>query len=200
MAAKKTSKPTKKADLPVKEQVVHSALKLAAQMPWDMVTLTDIADDAGISLAALSDIFDDKCDILVAYGRMIDRAVLAACADPDPSSSERDRLFEILMERFDVLNKNRGAVLSILKSFMPDPKQAVISLPHLGRSMVWMLECAGIETSGIKGCLRVVGLTAVYLACLKTWMKDDSEDLSMTMACVDKNLERAQMVANTISV
>jgi len=200
MATKKTTKTTKTPQKPTKERVVDAALELAARMPWDMVTLTDIADGAGLSLAELSDIFDDKSDILVAYGRAVDREVLKNCADPDPSSSEKDRLFEILMERFDVINQNRTAILSILKSFLPDPKQAVISLPHLTKSMVWMLELAGIETSGLRGCLRVAGLMGVYLACLKVFMDDDSEDLSMTMAAVDKNLGRAQMVANTLSL
>ncbi len=176
---------------------MDAALDLSSRMDWDMVTLTDIADKAHIGLAELHDVFEDKSDILAAYGRRIDRRVLESCGGFDPSTPTKDRLFEILMERFDVLNENRAAVVSVLKSFLPDPKQAVISLPHLGRSMAWMLEAAGIETVGVKGALRVLGLSAVYLAALKVWRKDETSDLSQTMAMIDRALGQAERLANS---
>ena len=101
------------------------------------------------------------------------------------------------MERFDVIGDDHEAVVSILKSFRMDPKQAVISLPHLGRSMSWTLEAAGIETSGMKGAIRVAGLTGIYINVLRTWIEDDSEDLSKTMAALDRNLLRAEQFANS---
>ena len=183
--------------LPLKERAVKAALDLSSRMGWDMVTLTDIADTAQASLADLSEVFFDKGDILAAYGRMLDKKVLERCADPDPSTPERDRLFEIMMERFDLLNEDREAIVSILKSFITDPKQAVISLPHLGRSMAWMLEAAGMDTNGVKGAIKVAGLTGVYLYVLKQWMNDESADLSKTMAALDKGLNRAEQAANT---
>ena len=197
MGAKTTIKKPKAPEKNLKERVVAAALDMASRMAWDMVTMTDIADKAHVGLAELSEVFDDKTDILVAYGRMVDKKVLEACADPDPSTDEKDRLFEILMERFDVLNNDREAVVSILKSFVHDPKQAMIGLPHLGRSMAWMLEAAGIEASGIKGAVRVLGLTGIYLNVVRAWMNDESEDLSKTMSSLDKNLLRAQQCANT---
>ncbi len=197
MAAKKVKSPQKAPRLPIKERAVAGALDLASRMGWDMITMTDIADKAHVSLAELSELFDDKTDVLVAYGRQIDKKVLESFAGPDPSMSERDRLFDILMERFDVLEGNREAVVSILKSFTLDPKQAVISLPHLGRSMAWMLEAAGIDTNGIKGAIRVAGLTVVYLNAMRHWMKDESADLAKTMAALDKSLNRAEQVAGT---
>lgn len=183
--------------LPIKDRAVAAALDLSSRMGWDMVTMADIADKAHVSLADLSEVFDGKDDILVAYGRALDKKTLAAFPDIDLSISERDRLFDILMERFDLLNDDREAVVSILKSFLPDPKQAVISLPHLGRSMAWMLEAAGVSTSGIKGAIKVAGLTVLYLNVLRTWMKDEAADMSETMASLDKSLSRAEQCANS---
>lgn len=191
MAGKKR----KSSDRPLKERAVLAALDLASRMGWEMVTMTDIADKARTSLAELCEVFDEKGDILAAYGKMVDRQVLEACADPDPSSPEKDRLFEIFMERFDILNKDREAVVSILKSFITDPGQAAIGLPHLGRSMAWMLEAAGIDVVGVRGAVKIIGLTAIYLNILRHWMNDDSPDLSKTMAALDRNLDRAQQCA-----
>lgn len=197
MSAKKAKAASKTRQAPLRERAVAAALDLASRMGWDMVTMTDIADKAHAGLADLSEIFDDKGDILVAYGRRIDKKVLENVGDADPLTPERDRLFDILMERFDVLNEDREAVLSILRSFGSDPKQAVISLPHLGRSMAWMLEAAGIDTSGVKGAVRVAGLTLVYLNALRHWSRDDSADLSKTMAALDKSLSQAERCAGT---
>lgn len=198
MAAKTTAKKPKMPQKPTREAIVASALSLAAKMDWALITMSDIAEEAGTNLAALSEMFDDKTDILVAYGRTLDKKVLEARGEGDPGASPRDRLFDILMERFDILSADREAILSILKSFAPDPKQAVISLPHLGRSMAWMLEAAGVDTGGMRGAVRVAGLTIIYLNVVRHWMKDESEDLSRTMAALDKNLSRAEQAASTL--
>lgn len=185
---------------PLKERAVLAALELSGEIGWDMVTMADVAERSGGSLADLSGIFDDKSDILVAYGRMVDRRVLENVGTAAPDESPRDRLFDIIMERFDVIGERREAVLSMLSSFKTDPKQVVISLPHLARSMAWMMEAAGLDTSGIKGAIRVTGLTLVYANVLRVWMGDDSADLSKTMAALDKNLERAEQAANTFTL
>jgi len=106
-------------------------------------------------------------------------------------------LFDILMERFDVLNDHRDGIVAILESFKMDPKQAVISLPHLCRSMTWMMEAAGMNTNGFVGAAKVAGLSVVYLNVVRVWKNDSTEDMSKTMAALDKSLGRAEQCANT---
>ena len=194
-AAKKSAKKT---EADVKALVVLKALDLAAEQGWDTVTLADIAREADLSLAELSAIVDDKMDILVLFGRMIDRRVLEIIGEPDPSLSARDQLFDILMERYEILNDYRPGLLAVLESFKYDPKQVMFSAPYLCRSMSWMLEAAGIETGGIRGAARVGGLSAMYVKVLRTWKNDESPDLSATMAALDKDLERLEQVANSL--
>ena len=192
MPAKKTAK--KAQTVPLKDRAVAAALSIAAQQGWAEVTFSAIAKKCRCSLVDLNEIFEDKTDILAAYGRQVDRAVLQKTS-ADLESSERDRLFDIMMERFDVLNENRAALQSILKSFCVDPKQAVMGFPHLGKSMVWMMEGAGIPCTGVPGVMRAAGLMGVYLYTLKTWVQDDSTDMAKTMAALDKALGRAEQVA-----
>ncbi len=176
---------------------VDAALRLASGRDFVNVTLTDIADEAGITLGDMSEMFECREDIICAYERRVDKDVLESFSS---SGSERDQIFDILMERFDRLNQDRAAVVSILGSVRADPKQMVISLPHVGRSMAWMLEACGIETIGIKGALRVAGLSGIYLWTLRTWCEDDSEDMAKTMATLDKLLGRAESIAGTLSL
>ena len=184
----------------IREKAVKAALTLAARDGWDHVSLKDIARHAKISLSDLHEIFEDRHDILAAYGRMVDRKVLENVGEISADANHRESLFDILMERFDVLNEDRDALISILESFKFDPKQAIISLPYLGRSMSWMLEAANIDTSGIRGAAHVLALTTVYLATLKVWAEDDSADMSKTMAALDRNLGRAEQVAGMLGL
>lgn len=176
----------------LKTAVILAALSEAEALGWEHVTLKDIAAAAKVSLPDLHDHFEDKFDILAGLGRMIDRRVLAGLSPANDTESERDRLFDILMDRFEVLNEHRGGIASILKSFRFDPKQAVISLPHLCRSMCWMLESAGVSTYGLKGAMKVAALSALYLNVLRTWVEDDSPDMAKTMAALDRDLGRAE--------
>jgi AcrR family transcriptional regulator len=175
-----------------RNEIVTAALACAAQTPWEDVKMSDIARQADIGLAVLHDFFEDKADILSALGRMIDRQVLEALDATAENQTPRDRLFEIMMERFDVLSEHRAGIVSILRSFRLDPKQAIISVPDLCRSMSWMLEAAGLDTGGLQGAARVAGLTALYLRVLRIWSEDDSADMAKTMAALDKDLARIE--------
>lgn len=186
--------PMQKPVLPLRDHAIQAALDLAAAIGWDRVTMNDIAESCGYSLADLCDMFEDRAAILAAYGRRIDRAVLDR-VHVDPAASERDRLFDVLMERFDVLNENRAGLLAILSGLRADPRQAVTGLPHLGRSMTWMLEAANIDTIGPRGAATAVGLLGVYLYAVKAWIKDESPDMAKTMAALDKALDRAEKLA-----
>ncbi len=181
-----------------KDKIVEVSLELAIELGWEHVRLSDIAERADISLSDLRLIIEDKFDILAAFGRMIDAKTLNALDEFSPEMEAREKLFDIMIERFEVLNEYREGLLSILYSFQYDPKQVLISSPHLCRSMSWMLEAAGIDTSGMRGALKVAGLSGLYLKVLKSWMKDETPDLSKTMAALDKELGRAEQVANTL--
>ena len=123
------------------------------------------------------------------------KRVLEQFEDVSGDVSTRDRLFDVLMERFDVLNDYRDGITAILRSFRFEPKDAVCAAPHLCRSMNWMLEASGVDTNGYRGAAKIVGMTGVYLKVLKVWKEDESPDMGKTMAALDKHLEKAESFA-----
>lgn len=192
------TKRPKSAPTDLRTDVVRAALKLAAKRDWGNITLANIARAAGCTLAELSAVFESRDDIVAAYGRMVDRDVLADYADGVPGNTDKDKLFEIFMARFDRLQNDRDALVSIIQSCQRDPKQLVIGLPGVARSMTWTLEACGIETQGWRGAGRVLGLSAIYLWILRTWVSDSSEDLSKTMAALDRALDRGGQWSETL--
>lgn len=185
--------------LPVKDRMIAAFLALVSERGWELVELEDIAGEAGVPLSEAQEYFDDKTDILSAYGRKLDQKILEN-VDKDDTLSCRDKLFDLLMERFDHLNEDREAIIAVLCGIKSDPKEAVLSFPHLGKSMSRMMEAAGIDTSGIVGAVKVAGLSGIYLYTLRCWKNDDSEDMAKTMATLDKALDKAETLYNSFPV
>lgn len=188
--------PTKKKPEP-DQLAIDAALRLAAERAWRDIGLPDIAAAAGLSMAELYPRFGSKQAILDAFVRRIDAAVLAEEA-PGAEESARDRLFDVLMRRFDALQPHRQSLGNIVRDQSRSPGDALCSLAQLARSMAWMLAAAGISTEGLAGLLRIKGLTGIYLATLRVFLRDDSPDLARTMAALDGYLRRVEWLAGRL--
>lgn len=184
------------ADNPSKEnlraRIALAAMDVAAVEGWRSLSLRQIAEAADVGLAELHAEFPAKAAILDAFMTEIDRQVLAG-GPADADDAARDRLFEILMRRIDALAPFKGGVAAVLRECI-DPTVGLIGLPCLLRSMAWMLEAAGLSSSGLSGCLRVEGLTAIYVNTVRVWLRDETADLAPTMAALDLGLRRAESV------
>jgi len=179
---------------PPQDRMVDAALTLAAERPWHEISLREIAEASGLPLAEAYRCGASKQAILEAFLRRTDAAVLSEGAMEEDEGSARDRVFDILMRRFDALQPYRKALASILLAQTRDPVTALASLAALQRSMTWMLEAAGLEVDGLRGLARTRGLTILYLATLRTWLRDESLDLAKTMAALDGYLRRLEAV------
>ena len=178
------------------DHLVRSALDLAASQGWRSITLRDVADRGEVSLDAVYRRFPDKSALLMGLGRMVDAAVLAG-GDTDMDEPPRDRLFDVLMRRFDVLAAHREGVRSVLADLRLDPVGALAELPGLTRSMRWMMEAAGIPSGGLIGAAKVRALAVLYLLVLRVWIDDDTPDMARTMKELDNRLKQAEQLANT---
>lgn len=178
------------------DRVIDAAMALAAEDGWRHLALSRIAAAAGVPLTDVYRHFPSKISVLAGLSRRIDRAVLAGgpCEDDD---SVRDRIFDLLMRRFDALNAVRPGVVAVLKDLPQDPEAALCQLQALKRSMRWTLDLAGVPADGLAGQIRLRALGLVYLWVLRTWMQDDSADMAKTMAALDHRLSQAEQLAGT---
>ncbi len=179
------------------DRVIEAALALAAASGWRKLELIDIAKEAGLTMSELRSVFPSKAAILAGFVRRTDERVLAGggAGGKAEDSTARDRLFDVLMRRFDVLQPDRNAVRAIIRASLCDPLAVLCMGPMLLCSMAWMLEAAGLSSAGLNGALRTKGLALVYLVALRAWLKDDSTDLAKTMAVLDRGLRQAEKMA-----
>ena len=187
----------KKADQP--KAIVDAALELAATQGWRDTTLGDIAHQAKLSLADLYGHYPSKSAVLAAFLRRIDSAMLAGADGDTGAESARERLFDVIMRRFDALAANREAVRAVLRDSGRDPVAAACTLAGpTRRSLRWMLEAAGIDSGGLGGQFKITGLGMVYLSVLRVWLDDDSDDMARTMAALDTRLKRIEQLIASI--
>jgi AcrR family transcriptional regulator len=179
-------------DLEFDRALITAALELAAQRGWHRVSVAQAARHAGLPLDRARTRFPGRLAVLFRFVRMADRAALATVTE---EGAARDRLFDMLMRRIDVLQAHRAGVLAVMRALPCDPPAALLLAAANLRSMGWMLEGAGISATGPFGMLRAKGLLAVWVWTLRAWRRDTSDDLAPTMAALDKALTQAGQAA-----
>jgi AcrR family transcriptional regulator len=170
--------------------IIAAALELIAKRGWRDVTLRTIATEAAVPFAQLYALFPTKAAIIDAFLADIDRQVLEGVEDADdPDETVRDRLFDTMMRRYDLLRPRREAVAALAEGLARDPLAALALRPAVMRSMAVVLEASGLTAEGLVGALRQKSLAALHAVVLRTWLGDDSADLGKTMVALDSRLK-----------
>ncbi len=169
--------------------LIAAAFDQAALTGWRNLSIVEAARAAGLPLDRARARFPGPGVVLLRFGRLADQAALAEIPS-EPLA--RDRLFDLLMRRFDVLQQHRAGMVALLQALPTLPPLALALSAATARSMGWMLEAAGVSAQGLAGRLRVTGLVGVWLYALRAWKDDASADLSGTMAALDKALDQAE--------
>jgi len=172
-------------------------MNLATTRGWRSLTLAAIATEAGLKLDRVHAEFPTKGAILAAFNHRIDAEMLKGASDEE--ASVRDRLFDLLMRRFEALTPHRAAIRAILNDTFGDPLAALTGLCAVQRSMSLTLEAAGTSASGPIGRLRTKALSVLYLRTLYDWLQivDGNDERIMTQ--LDKALARAERIATSMA-
>jgi hypothetical protein len=176
----------------VSPELLAACFAQIAARGWHRFNVAEAARAAGFPLDQARRQISGRVGFLLAFGRMADAAAVAGAAG---EGAPRDRLFDVLMRRIDVLQAHRAGVIALLQGVMFDPAAALLLARASVSSMGWMLAAAGIEASGPMGQLRRKGLLAVWLWTIRAWRRDEAEDLAVTMAALDQALAKAGQVA-----
>jgi AcrR family transcriptional regulator len=174
-----------------RDKAVHAFLSLLAERRFEDIGLAEVAGRAGLKLSQLRAEFGSTLAIYAAHVKKIDEAVLDGSGDMG-EEPHRDRLFDILMRRLEKLAPHKEAVRSMLASARHRPGLAFALNAMAVRSHKWMLEAAGISTSGPRGALRAQGAALLFARVAQVWLDDDEEGLDRTMAALDRGLASAE--------
>ena len=126
----------------------------------------------------------------VAYARkgVIPRADIATDDLAPP-----DRLYQAITRWFDTLAPHRGVTGQILRAklYPSHPHHWVPMIFDLSRLIHWFLDVARIESTGRRRQWAEIGLTMIFLATLRDWLRDESDEQDRTRRHLRRRLERA---------
>jgi AcrR family transcriptional regulator len=174
------------------DRIIDAALALVATGGWRHLSLAAVAAAAQLPIGQIYRLFGSKQAILRGLYRRIDEAVLAEPPRAEADERPRDRVFDLLMRRFDALNPYKPAIEVLRRELLTDPVTVLCAGGSLMRSMRWMLAAADIATGGVRGAVAMKLTAAAYLSTMRTWREDNSPDLARTMAALDARLRRIE--------
>jgi AcrR family transcriptional regulator len=189
MSAAKAAKKASRPDLLV------LALEMVADHGWSRLSMVDLAARAGSTPAAVYRELGGRSGVLRAMTARIDEAMLEIDRVELDGLPPRDRVFELMMRRFDAMAPFRAGLIRLAKDARQAQDLLLATACRLDRSLTWLQDAAGLPCHGLRPLLQRRVLLAVYLNTLRIWCGDDSADLARTMAALDKQLRRVESIA-----
>jgi AcrR family transcriptional regulator len=181
-----------------RDRIVAAFMALLAEKRFEDIGFAEIARRAEVSLSELRAKHSSKIEMLAAHMREVDRAVLDGIDPGMTDEPPRERLFDVLMRRLDLLAPDRAAVRSLQRSVMLNPGLTFALNGLAVRSMQWMLTAADISASGPKGMMRAQGLALLFASVLRTWVDDDDPGQARTLAALDRAMSSGQRWAGLL--
>ena len=179
------SKSERGAGTPIRA-AAQAALELAAEKSWDHVSIHAIARKADIGLDDLYDM-GGKVAVLAEIERHFDRTMgvgLDPLEEGADINEKRERLVEVMMQRFDAMENHREAMTSILEFVTSNPAETAKATARRLKTARWALEASQIDDpAGVRG----VALAASFMRANGVWLADEAPN-DRTLASIDKDL------------
>lgn len=173
-----------------KEKALNGWLEEIVRSGWQAVSIDAAAFAGGM----------DRYELLVVLGDQwaaIDALLTEVAAQAADGSTDgitvRECLFDGLMQGFDALQDRRPSVLAIWRG--RDLRLRLFVLRRLPLHLRRIALAAGMDVDGLRGRARLMALGAILWRVFAVWRRDDSADMSMTMAELDRLLDKAEAAA-----
>jgi AcrR family transcriptional regulator len=178
---------------PVRDRIVDAALELADERGWANVRLYQIAERAGLSLAEVGAEFRDQDALANAWFEHAVAMLESLPAHVIADLPAAERLHVAIMRWFDALAPHREASAQMLRAklYLSHPHHWVPMIFDLSRLVHWFLDAARIASTGRARQLAEIGLTAIFLATLRVWLRDDSVGQENTRKYLNARLAAA---------
>ena len=197
MAAKKANKVKKgKRPADLGDRIIDAALLMAEADGWESVRLRRVAEGLGISLADVQARFQDLDAVADAWFARANAAMLASRGRRFAALAPHERIKDLMQSWFDALapHHRAGAQMLAAKLYAPHPHHWVPLIFTLSRTVQWLRDAAGLDARGRRRQVEEVGLSALFLAAIAVWSRDDSPGQERTRKFLDSRLSQADRV------
>lgn len=168
---------------------------------WKHFSFTRVAETTKTPVSKLYDRFQCRSQVPQEVIKRVNHGMLEELeGEAFEEATAREVIFEILLTRLEVATPYKNFIRVLWKEWPADVLSALMVASQGVGSMGWVLDRAGLNTTGIGGLLRLQGLIGLYLWTVKEWLNDETEDMSKTMATLDQGLERVERIAKSLNL
>jgi AcrR family transcriptional regulator len=156
------------------DRIIDAALALAEERGWENVRLYLVAERLGIGLNEIGREFRDLDAIANAWFGRARHQLLRLPGEAVSGRPPPERLHLAMTTWFDALASHHGVTRQMLnaKLYPSHPHHWVPMIFDLSRLIHDFLDVARIASTGRRRQLAEVGLTAIFLATLRDWLRD----------------------------
>jgi len=184
----------------IENKYIKKGFDLINDIGWEKFSLEKLSTKEKIPINDLKVFFKCKNSIVDKFSRMIDKKIESKLRIDDfKDSSKKDILFELIMMRFDEMEGYKGSLVKILDVSKNKPLLISIITKNVMNTMDFFLELSNSYNNYAFDFLKKNFLFFIYSITFKTWLSDDTEDLSKTMAELDKLLSTAENFQQKVS-
>ena len=189
-----------KNSIEIENKYIKKGFDLINDIGWEEFSLEKLSTKEKIPINDLKVFFKCKNSIVDKFSRMIDKNIESKLRIDDfKDSSKKDILFELIMMRFDEMEGYKGSLVKILDVSKNKPLLISIITKNVMNTMDFFLELSNSYNNYAFDFLKKNFLFIIYSITFKTWLSDDTEDLSKTMAELDKLLSTAENFQQKVS-
>jgi hypothetical protein len=179
---------------------IKKGFDLINDIGWEKFSLEKLSTKEKIPINDLKVFFKCKNSIVDKFSRMIDKKIESKLRIDDfKDSSKKDILFELIMMRFDEMEGYKGSLVKILDVSKNKPLLISIITKNVMNTMDFFLELSNSYNNYAFDFLKKNFLFFIYSITFKTWLSDETKDLSKTMAELDKLLSTAENFQQKVS-
>ncbi|WP_215398081.1 TetR/AcrR family transcriptional regulator [Rheinheimera oceanensis] len=179
----------------MRQQILDTALQLAAKTGWEQLTLQQIAGALQISLADIYCHYRTKDDLVDAWFDRADAAMLSVPIGADLSATARlQQAMQCWLAALSPCHKVTGQMLL----YKLEPGHIHLQLGgilRISRTVQWLREAAGLTASGVARVGQELALSSVFVAVFIYWLNDNSAAQQRSSALLSNMLKQGHKLA-----
>jgi AcrR family transcriptional regulator len=175
------------------QRILEQTIALARDVGWEQVRLRRIAEDLGIPLPELLVCYRDLDAVADAWFARALKEMLAPMAAGFADLPGHERVYLVMMRWFEAQRDERAVVGQMLstKLYPAHPHHWVPMVFSLSRLIQWQREVSYLDATGRRRQVEEIGLTLLFLAALRVWLRDDSPNFEVTRQFLRHRLKPA---------
>jgi ubiquinone biosynthesis protein COQ9 len=173
----------------MRQQILDTALQLAAKTGWEQLTLQQIAAALHISLADIYCHYRTKDELADAWFDRADLALLSARISTElPASARLQQAIQHWLAALAPCHKLTGQML-LYKLEPGHIHLQAAGVLRISRTVQWLREAAALRAGGVARIGQELALSSLFVAVFIYWLNDSSAGQQRSLRVLQRKLQ-----------